>query len=221
MPGDYIPRSDVDFSMWFTNFEAKLKASPTSFGLVAGDITPLTAAMADWDAKLLAHSDAQTDATSKRTIKDGSRASAEVIIRGLVRRLQASSAVDDGERAVLGITIPGSNPTPTGAPTTHPMAMVHCSRFQHTLSWVDSETARKQKPQGVLGAEIWVAVTVAGAATPTNPADFDFVALDTNSPYLKEWPAGEVGKNAHYILRWVRGEHKGPWSETVSCTIVG
>jgi hypothetical protein len=217
---DYIPRPDADFSTWFKNFENKTKLTPATFGLVAADIVPITAALADWDAKLLAHTDADTTAQAARVSKDGSRATAELLIRPLVRRIQASPATDDTDRETIGIPIPGANTAPSGPPTSHPMAAVHCERLRHIISWIDSVTNRKAKPLGVLGAELWMALTVIGAPTPTDPAAFDFVALDTNSPYINEFPAADGGKNAHYILRWVRADHqKGPWSETVSCTV--
>ena len=46
------------------------------------------------------------------------------------------------------------------------------------------------------------------------------VAVDTRSPYTRDYPGSEGGKQAHYMLRWVntRGE-TGPWSETATATI--
>jgi len=56
--------------------------------------------------------------------------------------------------------------------------------------------------------------------TPTDPAAFDFLALDTATPYVNSFAGPDGGKNAHSIARWVNNhsEH-GPWSETVSVTV--
>jgi len=52
------------------------------------------------------------------------------------------------------------------------------------------------------------------------PSLCGFLALNTRTPYVAEYPGTDGGKIAHYVLRWVntRGE-KEPWSETVSATI--
>ena len=59
-----------------------------------------------------------------------------------------------------------------------------------------------------------------GPTPPADPAQFQFVALDTATPYLLEYEASDAGKLASYVMRWenTRGEF-GPWSETVSATI--
>jgi len=84
------------------------------------------------------------------------------------------------------------------------------------IAFMDEATpTSKAKPDGVMGAEIWVKC---GDAPPTDPSQCGF--LDTKTPYVAESPGTDGGKVAHYMLRWVntRGE-KGPWSETVSATI--
>jgi len=88
---------------------------------------------------------------------------------------------------------------------------------------------RKAKPAGVLGAEIWVNILPVGQPTPTDPASFTFVALDTRTPYTLDFAGADgglpltrrggrtifhclpsakrlrrvKGKNANYLLRWV------------------
>lgn len=218
---DYMPAPDADFDNWLDTFVAKVTASPTSYGLVAGDLTGLSAASSDWKSKYPAHLAAVGAAGAARAAKDAARVATVAIVRPLVRRIQASPATDDGDRAVLGITIPGENTSPGGAPTTMPMLMVMCERLRHTLSWTDSATpTKKAKPPGVLGAEIRMALTAVGAPTPTDPALFGFLVLDTASPYTVEFLGTDGGKNAHYLIRWVsNGNQHGPWSETVSMTI--
>jgi len=63
-------------------------------------------------------------------------------------------------------------------------------------------------------------IMAGGPPTPTDPASFTFVALDTRTPYTLDFAGADGGKNANYLLRWVNpaGE-KGPWSETATATI--
>ena len=53
-----------------------------------------------------------------------------------------------------------------------------------------------------------------------DPAEFEFLGLDTRTAYTATYGGTNGGQTAHYMLRWVntRGE-KGPWSETASAMI--
>ncbi|MCH7870693.1 MAG: hypothetical protein IID33_03235 [Planctomycetes bacterium] len=154
-----------------------------------------------------------------REAKDNARDAFEANIRPLVRRLQASPNVDDGERAAMGITVPDRVPTPAGPPTTRPLVRVDSGRrLRHTLHFADEATpTRRAKPSGVMGAEIWVKV---GEPPPSGPSELTFLSLATRTPHVAEFPGEHGGKTAHYMLRWIAttGE-KGPWSETASATI--
>ena len=219
MPSDYIPRPDAQFDSWQVNFVTYLSANLAGLGLVAGDLTPITAAQTPWNTNYAAHIAAQAAAIAARSNKDGSRAAFEAAVRPLVRRLQASAAVSDPERAALGITIPDPTGTPVVPPTTRPLVSVGCGqRLRQDIGFMDEATpTSKAKPPGVIGAEIWVKV---GGPPPVDPADLEFLALDTRTPYLAEYAGAQGNLVAHYMLRWVnsRGQ-KGPWSETASATI--
>lgn len=218
---DYIPAPDAAFDTWQENFVTYASANLAALGLVAGDLTPVTTAQSAWKTSYPAHVAAAAAAQAARQTKDADRGGLVAAIRPLVRRLQASPSVDDAERAALGITVP-EPPGPIGPPTTNPVVTIDCGmRLQHTINFTDSATpTKKAKPAGVLGAEIWIAILPVGTPTPTDPDDFEFVAIDTRTPYTLDFAGPDGGKNAHYILRWVNptGE-KGPWSETATATI--
>lgn len=218
---DYLPQGDLEFNAWQINFMTYASANLVALGLVAGDLAPLTAAQTKWSDALVAHSDAQAAAAAARANKDDFKSEFIALIRPLVRRLQASSAVSDGERSALGITVPGANPSPGGPPAGTPLLKVHCDRLMQTVSWVDSSTpTKKSKPPGVAGLELRMALTTQGEATPTDVTTFQFMAIDSATPYTVEFAPADGGKNAHFIGRWVNssGQH-GPWSETVSMTV--
>ena len=221
MSTDYIPAPDTDFNNWQSNFVTYANANLAALGLVAGDMTPVTTAQSAWSSNYAEHLTAVTAALSARQVKDTSRAAYEAAIRPLVRRLQASPAVDDGERQSLGITVRDTTGTPSTPPTSRPLVKVECMRLRHVIEFMDENTpTRKAKPAGVNGAEIWVKLLAVGQPPPTNPDDLTFVALDTKTPYTLDFDGADGGKNAHYMLRWMstRGE-PGPWSDTVSVTV--
>ena len=221
---DYIPRPDADYNAWVANFVTFANANLAGLGLVAGDMTPVTTAQTPWNTAFAANIAAQATAVGARANKDGARVALTGVIRPLVRRLQASapSVVSDQERASLGITIPDPSSTPVAPPTTSPTCTIGCGeRLRQIIDFRDSSSPNSRaKPAGVIGAEVWVKLTAVGAPTPSDPADFDFLAVDTAAPYLSEYAGADGGKNANYILRWVnsRGQ-KGPWSEVFSATI--
>jgi len=223
MANDYIPGSDTGFQAWVDNFVTYAAAHGVDLGLSPGETDSLTAAQADFETKMAANVNAQQSAQSARQAKDDSRDALESLVRTLVKQLQASPAVDDAERAALGITVPDRVRTAaTGDITTRPIGVVDTSqRLRHEIRFSDEATpTRRAKPAGVMGCEIWVKVTAAGEAAPTSADELRFLSLDTASPYIAEFDGADGGKTAHYMLRWTKSSgEKGPWSETVSATI--
>jgi len=224
MSQDYIPRTDGDFLTFETTFIAYADTNKAALGLVAADLTPVTTARDAWEPAYLDNDAKQAAARAARQLKDEKRAALEAAIRALVRRLQASPAVSDEERKALGITVRDTTPTmhtATVAAATRPVGVVSTAqRLRHEIRFFDEATpTRKAKPDGVMGCEIWVKV---GTTPPADISECTFLALDTASPYVADYPGSDAGKTAFYMLRWVttRGD-KGPCSETVAATITG
>jgi hypothetical protein len=215
---DYLPGPDADYQAWVTNFVTYANANLAALGLVAADMTPVTTNQTLFNTNFAGHIAAKNAAQAAKQSKDESRSGLTAAIRPLVRRLQASSVVSDAEKASLGITV-AQEPGPIGPPTTAPICSIQCgARLQHTLNFVDETTpTRKAKPAGVLGVEIWNHV---GVAPPAGEGDLRFVAVDTNAPYVLNFPSADGGKTAYYWLRWVSptGE-RGPWGEQSQATI--
>ena len=222
---DYIPERDAEFLSWSQTFMSNLLGNLEYLGLEAADVNSVDALFVSFQSFYYAHTSAQNAATAAREIKNSSRQEAERAIRSLVRQLQVNPNVTDNMRAMLGITVPDRNPSiNTTGVDTRPLGKVDTSqRLRHAISFTDEATpTSRAKPDGVMGCEVWVKVLPTGEAAPSDPSELTFLALDTASPYVAEYPGAEAGKTAHYLLRWVKtnGE-KGPWSETVSATIVG
>ena len=215
---DYIPGPDASFQAWQSNFVTYANANLAALGLVAADMTPITAAQSPWVNGFTAHIAAVNAAKAAKQTKDEARAAYVAAIRPLVRRLQASNVVSDAEKASLGITV-AQTPGPIGPPTTAPICSIECGmRLQQTLRFVDSATpTRKAKPAGALGVEIWNKV---GTTPPTGENDLRFVAVDTNAPYVMNFDSADGGKTNYVWMRWVSptGE-RGPWGEQAQATI--
>ena len=208
---DYIPDPDAAFDAWQANFVSVVSGNLSGYGLVAGDLTPVTA------AQTAAHVTAQ----AARQTKDFDRSSYEEVVRAVVRKIQATAAVTDTAKAAAGITVRDSEPTPSGPPPSAPVGQVDTSqRLQHTVHFADSATpTSKAKPAGVRGCEIWMKV---GPPAPVDPSELSFVTLDTRTPHTVPFDGADANKTVTYSLRWVstRGE-TGPWSAAVSATVTG
>ncbi|MGH9895177.1 MAG: hypothetical protein ACREA0_24980, partial [bacterium] len=74
MPADYIPGADAAFDAWQTNFVAVVNGNLAGYGLVAGDLTPVTTAQTAWNTSFPAHVAAQAAAQDARQTKDFDRA---------------------------------------------------------------------------------------------------------------------------------------------------
>lgn len=182
-------------------------------------MTPITTAQTTWNSAFPAHVAASAAAVAARNAKDIACGTYEGTIRPLVKRLQASSAVDGAEHAALGITVPDRSPTPVPIPTTRPVVKVDTSqRLQHTISFADETTPTStRKPQGVSAAELWVKVD---GPPPADATQLSFLATDTRTPYLATFDGADGGKPAHYMLRWINTKGQpGPWSETATATV--
>lgn len=220
---DYIPRPDGDFDMWQKNFVTYAAANAAALGLLPADITLLTTKQTAWTTSLASHVTASNAAKAACEKKDESRDSFEETFRADVRRIQANPAVTDEQRLALGITVKDELHTMTAAKAaaTRPLAVIDTSeRLRHTIKFYDEATPnRRAKPDGVMGAEIWVKI---GDPAPTDGSQCVFVALDTASPYVLDFDGAKANQKAYYMLRWVTTQGaKGPWSETVLATIVG
>ncbi len=216
---DYIPRADADFNTWLATFVSALSSRGPALGVTAGELTALQTARETWDTALGEHNELQVLATTATQNKNQARENLESLARATVRRLQTHPNIQDSDRLALGVTARATTRTQAPTPSTRPVAQVDTSqRLRHTVSFADETTpTSRAKPEGARGCEIWVKV---GDAPPASSSELTFLALDTASPYVAEYDGADVGKMAHYMLRWAntRGE-QGPWSQTVSATI--
>ncbi|MBC6475240.1 MAG: hypothetical protein GDA48_22510 [Hormoscilla sp. GM102CHS1] len=187
-------------------------------GITADDLTQVTQSQAQWQTALDNYMALQASLSqSRQEAKD-----ARDRLEGSLVALQHNPKITDVHRLGLGITVPDPSRTSVVAiPTTAPVVQVDLSkRFEHIINLADKETPnRRRKPKGVTGCEIWVKI---GDNIPKEANELRLVNVARTTPFNAKYSGNEVGKMAHYMLRWVtsRGE-LGPWSQTYSFTIPG
>lgn len=225
MSAPYIPAKDADFALWLQNFSTLITATPTAYGLIAGDAVIIAAVNSPFQAAFIISTNPATRTAPTVATTRGARASAEAIVRPYAMRINANQSVSNAQRLGLGITVRITVPTPIPAPATSPaLVLVAAVPGQMELQYRDSSTpTSKQKPFGASALALFSKV----AATPTaDPADATFTALVTKTPFLVPFSAPDAGQTCTFFARWITASgpsgiaQNGPWSAPLSVVVV-
>lgn len=194
-----------------------ISADPAAFGLTAAFVTELSAKVDQFKTDVQEQAAAQAKARSTTAAKNASRDDLEEYLRS---GKNVTKAAGTPASMIASLGLPSSySKGPMSA--TVPIGTVDTSlRLRHTINWRDAAAnGNKRRPRGVLGCEIWVKV---GDPMPGDEKDCRFLTIDAATPYLAELDPADVGKTAHYMLRWrMRDGSTSSWSETISATITG
>jgi hypothetical protein len=217
---DYIPGSDAGFDIWQDNLMKIVKVNATAWTIAAADVTSIEVYQAAWVSKFATARNPAECLNGDKPEKTDARSKYEKELRQFIQHnLATNSKVSIGDRERMGITVPTGTRTRVPVPTTSPIATIDFSiRLQHSIGFADESGHGKGKPEGVHGCEIWIKLGDA----PKDLTELSFVAISTKSPHVREFEVADVGKIAHYRLRWInpRGE-EGPWGSEASAIVVG
>jgi hypothetical protein len=213
MQGPYIPAQDGQFDIWFANFSTLLTASPTTYGLVAGDAVIVAAAQAAWNAAYLLATNPVTRTPVTIADKDTQRTASEATVRPYATSISRNPAVTNMDKTAIGVNLPNTARTPVPPPTTQPtLSLVTAQHFTHTLAYKDTSTpTTKAKPPGAIGMEVWRVVQVGPS---TDPATATQIGVFTKSPNVVGYTSPDIGKTATYWGRWVTRSGPGGQSQT-------
>ena len=225
MATDYIPATNSGFDTWFNNFQTVIAAAPADFGLVVGDATAITASYNAWHPLYVAAQNPDTRTTPAIAAMNAQRALSLTLVRPYAVSISQNTAVTDDNKALAGVTIRKTTPTPIPPPTTVPaLSLVAAQHLTTQLAYRDTSTpTSKAKPFGAIGIEVWSSV---GEVFATDPAQASYVATWTKSPNVLNFEAGQVGKKVTVWGRWVtRGgaggvAQTGPWSTPLNFTVL-
>jgi hypothetical protein len=218
---DFIEHADDAFADQVETFTDYVMANAATLKVTPTEATALDAVRLAYKSSLESYADAAVAANVLCRTKDTNRAAAESLLRAYNKRFQADSAITAAQKTALRLNVPDGTRTRAAAPTTQPVAtIISGGHLRHLLNYRDTTMpGTKARPAGVIGAEIWGAITAQGAPAPAVPDGYHMLAQD-RSPHLCEHEAEDTGKTAYYILRWVNTHsEKGPWSDAVSATI--
>ncbi len=179
----FRPSKEADLLTWSAVFDAKINASPVTYGLDAAQATAYNALHVEFEARYAAVHDPNTNSKQATIAKDQAK---DKLLYGpggaweLVNIIQAFPGTTDAMRGELGLRIPDTERTPASAPGMPPDLSI-VSTFARTISvrLRDQENpTRRGKPDGVEGATILYHV---GAESPNDPSQWTFAKITSKT----------------------------------------
>lgn len=173
---NYLPDKDKDLEAWLENFEGVAGDNLIALGLVAADLTDLSANTAGLSSGLSNIIDLKAQLERAVAEKDGFRRSAESEVRGIVKRIQAKPGVPDGLKVQLGINV--KSPVINRTPPVQPAALLATPQADgtNTLKW--HKNGNKTTTQYVV-----LAKTLTNGVSVSSDADWTMVGLTTKAVF--------------------------------------
>lgn len=222
MRTDWIPALDTDLDDFQANFNTKITATPTAYGLVAGDATAFAVLATAFTAALVAATNPATRTAVTVATKQTARVVLVASLRSLAKRIQAYAAITPTLLTGLGLTVRDTTPTRIVAPSSKPVCNVFSiNSRRHTINIVDEATPlQKARPFGASACLVFSFTPTAAEDAPGDIELWRFEGLATKFSYDVTYAAGEVGKLASIRTQWVnrRGE-RGPLSDVITATV--
>lgn len=219
MASDNIPRTTSGLNTFQQQYISKIESSPDTYGHGPQDVAELQAAQAVWSAAHAAYLKAKEAFEKAELELNGGEKGLVVVLRSSIRKVNALPNVDNAMRTSLALSAHAETRSSAGVPTTRPLGrIVDKGAHRHELQWVDNESPlSKAKPPGVDACEIFLKI---GEEAPVDETTCARIARDTATPYTFEFNVADVGKTAHWLLRWVnRKDEHGPFGVVMSAKI--
>lgn len=214
----YLPARDAALQTWAVAFSAQITATPTAFGLVAGQATTLAGYVTVYTNALAAATNEATRTKATVAAKNVAKNNLTANIFLLVGIIQTFPTITDSQLAGLGLTVRSTTRTPVPAPETTPLVAVLgiTSRFARLVIADELTPASRARPANVVGMNFWYKV---GGVAPTSTESMVFGGLLTRTPISYELPVNSIGETVYFIGKWVTGRGlEGPQSPIAQAT---
>lgn len=217
----YIPSKDSGVNSFAANFSTLITASPSTYGLSAGDATTIAGITATWTAAYALVTSPSTKTAATVSAKNAARVNLLATIRPYSQLIANNAAVSSSAKIALGLNARTSVPTPITPPVTTPiLSITGGSVLQQILRYRDSASSPsvKSKPYGVIQVQLFGKTST----TPiTDPTTLPLLLSQTKSPFAVTWAGGSSGEMAYYAARYViRKGGISMWSPIVSAAIM-
>jgi hypothetical protein len=219
---DFLPKREAELVTWSTNFDTRITATPTTFGLTAAQATAYGTLHDAFVTAYNAATNAGTNSASAIVTKNTAKAALIASARQLAGIIQKFPGTTNTMRSELGLTVKDAEPTPIPPPAVAPSVVVTSSSGNTVgLRLVDpANPTRRGKPAGVDGIAVFSYV---GATAPTDEAGWKFegntsrTAVEVVFPGTTA-PGAKVWFTAFYFNQ---RKQRGPSATPVGTNIAG
>jgi hypothetical protein len=153
----FIPSTNHGLVIWSRNLVTRLSTQAGHFGVPPARLATLADRQAEYaEAQAVATRESSRSATSDR---NDARAALLAEVRGVVAILRAQQDLSDGQKVLLGLTVPNQRRKVIPRPSIAPRIMVR-SVVGHrvNLLLIDQQADRLRRPCDVAGAAIYLHV---------------------------------------------------------------
>lgn len=214
----YLPSRDADLQTWAVAFSGLITATPTVYGLIAGQATTLAGLVSAYTSALALATGAATRTSVTVAAKDTAKANLVFLIQSYVAIIQGYPAITPALLSGLGLTVRSTTRTPINPPTTFPLiSILSIISLNARLTISDELTPdAKKRPFGAAGMELYI--KVAGPA-PIDLSSMTYVGVFTRTPTDFVVPNAALGETVFMRGVWIndKGE-RGPMGPLVSAT---
>jgi hypothetical protein len=187
---NFLPPKEADLLAWSLNFATRIAATPIVYAVSAAQAAAYGTLHDTFAAALQAATEPgtrtkpsiQAKNDAKTALLDGPNGA-----RSLARIIQAAPAVTNEQKALLGLTVRDSEPTPVPPPEFPPdIAILSVLNRTVKVRLRDIENPdRRGKPDGVKGATVFYSV---GDDAPSDPAEWSFAFNTTRTVFDVDFP---------------------------------
>ena len=219
---DYLPTREADLVTWANNWQLKISAAPTDYGLTALQATAFTTLHGVWNSSYATANDPGTRSpaniaaknTAKEAMVDGPGG-----IRALAKLVQAHPGITAQQLTELGLTVRDAKPTPVPPPTVAPeIDFLPTGTRTIRIRLHNESTLSAAKPEGVRGASVFYHV---GATPPAQLKDWTFCANITRTTLDVDLPAEVASGSMVWFTAFWRNpkDQSGPATTPVSTMV--
>ncbi len=216
-----IPTKDSALAAYSTNFNTRIVATPTDFGLTAAQATEYTGLH---DLFIDAYDAANVPGSRSKSLvaaKDNAKKDLLDFARELYAFVQANTAVTDANKELLGVVVRKTQLTPVPVPEDTPkLEIVDRLGTVVKIKLHDGTGSRRGRPVGVAGASVFSYI---GATPPVDVHGWSFHGNTTKTLVDVDFPvATPAGTVVWFTAFWYnpRGQ-SGQGCAPVSALIAG
>jgi hypothetical protein len=222
MSATFPPSREAELLTFSLNFKTKITATPTTFGLTAGQATAYGTLHTAFASAYAVAQDEATRSPMNVELKNVAKTNLVANLRLLAGIVQRAPGTTNAMRLDLGLPQRDSEPTPIPAPANAPqVAVKSVSGLTAKIRLIDIENpTRRGKPAGVIGASIFSFV---GEESPAELSAWKFEGNTGHTSFDVVFPSTTAaGAKVWFTCFWFNpSKRSGPASAPISANMPG